>query len=611
MKTKLVLLAIAFILNTGQSIPQSAWVQQYSNVTANLYAIHFIDSLTGWVCGNNVFLKTTNGGDNWTPVAGFPAGNNIYMKFFSNTSAIIYGSAYIYKTYNAWNSWTGFQTQGFSYLSFPDTINGWGAHSMALSKTTNGGLNWSTVYSALNSETIKGVAFITPLSGFLGIQQYISPPYTGRFYIWGTNNGGISWGTSLMVNNAPVLSTLTFYDNNRGVVCGEYTSAYATFFTSNCGASWIEPVPQPTTKISCLATAGANDIWLAGLSLLYSSNSGANFTFYPGIAYPDYINSITFVSHLRGWMAGNNGKIYRTTTGPNPVPLAPLQSMPGNGDTGVFINPRFIWSPSATAASYRVQISSDTLFSNIVTDSGGIQLLYFDLPPGRLGHNTKYFWRINAANNFGSGSWSGIWRFTTSKFANPPILLNPPFNSNEISLTPVLKWRKTDTTISQYHAQVSLNTGFTNLVLDSAGIIKDSLAIPPGRLDYNTLYFWRVRALNFNGWGPYSAKWIFRTIVSGLEFISSEIPAEFKLYQNYPNPFNPSTKVKFDVPALYVVKLVVYNLLGRIVAELVNGKLNPGTYEVEWNAGDNPSGVYFYRLSTGTYTETKRLLFVK
>jgi hypothetical protein len=310
-------------------------------------------------------------------------------------------------------------------------------------------------------------------------------------------------------------------------------------------------------------------------------------------------------------MAGNNGKICRTTTGPNPVPPAPLPSTPGNGDTGVFINPRFIWSPSATATSYRIQISSDTLFSNIVNDSGGIQLLYFDLPPGRLGHNIKYFWRVNAANNIGSGSWSEIWRFTTTKFATPPILLNPPFNSNEISLTPVLKWKKVDTTISQYNTQISLNTGFTNIVLDSAGIIKDSMTVPPGRLNYNTLYFWRVRAFNINGWGPYSAKWIFRTIVSGIRIISSEVPAEFSLYQNYPNPFNSVTKVMFNVPSLSAVKLNVYNLLGEKITELVNEKLNPGKYEVAWKADTFSSGVYFYRLNAGAYMETKRLLLIK
>jgi photosystem II stability/assembly factor-like uncharacterized protein len=102
--------------------------------------------------------------------------------------------------------------------------------------------------------------------------------------------------------------------------------------------------------------------------------------------------------------------------------------------------------------------------------------------------------------------------------------------------------------------------------------------------------------------------------ITGILPISSEIPGHYSLSQNYPNPFNPTTKIKFQIPASGSVAqtfLYVYDILGREIATLVNQQLKPGTYEVEWDASVYPSGVYFYKLSTGDYFETKRMVLLK
>ncbi len=111
---------------------------------------------------------------------------------------------------------------------------------------------------------------------------------------------------------------------------------------------------------------------------------------------------------------------------------------------------------------------------------------------------------------------------------------------------------------------------------------------------------------------------------SGIELIGIGIPGKFELYQNYPNPFNPSTKIKFDVPTPLIppeggtsVRLIVYDILGREVASLIpplrGGQegLQPGSYEVEWNASNYPSGVYFYKLTAGDYADTKKMVLLK
>jgi len=88
-------------------------------------------------------------------------------------------------------------------------------------------------------------------------------------------------------------------------------------------------------------------------------------------------------------------------------------------------------------------------------------------------------------------------------------------------------------------------------------------------------------------------------------------PLRFSLDQNYPNPFNPMTNIEFRIAKFGFVTLKVYDLLGQQVATLANEKMNPGSYNVAWNATESASGVYLYRLTAGNFTETKRMLLLK
>lgn len=89
------------------------------------------------------------------------------------------------------------------------------------------------------------------------------------------------------------------------------------------------------------------------------------------------------------------------------------------------------------------------------------------------------------------------------------------------------------------------------------------------------------------------------------------IPASFTLYQNYPNPFNPTTTITYDLPVRAHVTIVVYDVLGRRVETLVDGEKQPGHHEVTFNASMLPSGIYFYRLQAGDFSETRKLAFLK
>ncbi|MCY7360510.1 MAG: T9SS type A sorting domain-containing protein, partial [Ignavibacteria bacterium] len=80
---------------------------------------------------------------------------------------------------------------------------------------------------------------------------------------------------------------------------------------------------------------------------------------------------------------------------------------------------------------------------------------------------------------------------------------------------------------------------------------------------------------------------------------------------NYPNPFNPTTNLEFGISELGFVSLKVYDVLGIEVATLVNEKKNAGSYTVQWNAADYPSGIYFYKLEAGNFSQTNKMLLIK
>ncbi len=107
-------------------------------------------------------------------------------------------------------------------------------------------------------------------------------------------------------------------------------------------------------------------------------------------------------------------------------------------------------------------------------------------------------------------------------------------------------------------------------------------------------------------------------MITSIEEDLTEVPEDFNLAQNYPNPFNPSTKIKYTIPSVSIggvggakVQLKVHDLLGNEVATLVNDYQPAGSYEIEFNASGMGSGIYFYKLQSGSFVETKKMVLLK
>jgi hypothetical protein len=115
-------------------------------------------------------------------------------------------------------------------------------------------------------------------------------------------------------------------------------------------------------------------------------------------------------------------------------------------------------------------------------------------------------------------------------------------------------------------------------------------------------YFYRLKQIDHNGTETY---------YNILEVDYALIPTVFSLSQNYPNPFNPTTTIQFGIPKEVKVTLKIYDAIGSEVATIVDEKMEPGYYKYQWNASNFASGVYFYRISAGSFISTKKLILIK
>jgi hypothetical protein len=115
-----------------------------------------------------------------------------------------------------------------------------------------------------------------------------------------------------------------------------------------------------------------------------------------------------------------------------------------------------------------------------------------------------------------------------------------------------------------------------------------------------TVYY-RLRQVDFDGKSSYSK------IIN----VDLQTPFNFILNQNYPNPFNPSTTVSFSIPKATNVKLNIYNQIGQQVAELVNSKLEAGSFNYTWDASKQSSGIYFYELQTNEFKSVRKMTLIK
>jgi photosystem II stability/assembly factor-like uncharacterized protein len=619
----------------------SFWTVLSSGVTASLKYVHMIDNSNVWVTGaGNTILKSVNGGTSWDskPVTG--VSYDWYSCYFYDALTGYVGggttTGYIYKTVNGGGTWSP-QTlpADFTYIKDLKFLNqnmgiAVGANAAGNGKiiyTANGGTAWAAQYTSaaastrLYSATLANIttAWVTGNNNTL-----IRTVNFGAAATWSTVTSPSSSGS--------FLNGINFFDANNGIFVGiDGSGSYPRIYkTINGGGSWISPYSSVVEKLfTSVIFKDANTGYIVGEagSFLSSINGGTTWTVKTSPS-ANALYSQSFNDAMNGWVCGAIGSIYKT---PNGGTSWSANQGPGGGFDFLAIqmfNSATGWACGTAGNFYRTSDGSIWTSSASGTSNILYSLFFIDANTGWIvGAKGTIRKTVNGGGSFvpQSNPVPATSSIYSVYFVNP----NTGFVSTDNG--GILKTMDGGTTWNY-----KLST--TNVVLKSVYFLNSSLgwavgwdlAAPNLAKEYKTIdsgetwipqYMnswsrpWSVYFTDANtGWAVGYFSGILKTSTGGGIFvnnISTEVPDNYSLHQNYPNPFNPSTNIKFEILKNENVTLTIYDMLGREISTLVNEKLQPGTYEVTFDGSNLPSGAYFYKLTSGNFVETKKMLMIK
>lgn len=487
---------------------------------------------------------------------------------------------------------------------------------------------WVQVYNggSPSQNNVLDITFINQLTG------YAAGGYQSLGYVLKTTNGGQTWTTSLSSSTA--LQSLSFVNENTGYVVGGYNPVSLIYKTTNGGQTWSQQTSgTPYCYFSSYFINENTGIVVGDWGNIRKTTNGGNTWFGCNSGTPDYLESVCFINQNTGYSAGREGQIVKTTDGGNTWNLImyigtwlnSIKFLNDNtgyavGKSGMVLNTTNgggSWQIVSMGLSFNlsniVLLNQNIIY--IVGDYGNVLKtinggLNWTLQNVGSSNNLSGLYFLDSLVGFASGTYGSIYKTQSGGMILPlPVLISPPNNSNNLSVTPTLIWSEISG-VTNYLVQISPLSNFS-VIADSATLTSNQRIVPPGKLQPNTTYFWRVRATNAVGTGVWTDAWSFGTTSVGINQLSSEMPAVFNLYQNYPNPFNPVTKIKFDVPEKSSVNLKIYNINGKEIVNLYSGIVNAGVFEVNWNAANFSTGVYFLRFYSEKYSAIKKLILAK
>lgn len=311
-----------------------------------------------------------------------------------------------------------------------------------------------------------------------------------------------------------------------------------------------------------------------------------------------------------------------------PLPGRPKLISPGNGEKNVSLSARFIWEKPVAAESYEIEISGNSNLSDPFFLKSGITDT--TCIPENLQNGKTYYWHVCAKNSTGDSEWSETFSFTTiAGIPQTPACIYPPDGAINLSTEIHFRWNKS-LHAENYHFQLSERSDFAAPEFNFENLADSSKTITG--LKNSTAYFWHVRSGNSAGQSSWSPVYSLTTETAvGIED-DEDTPKEFRLYQNYPNPFLTGcnslvreTTIEFTIsmpeetsfrktgePATSLfTKLIIYDVLGREIAILVNENKFPGTYSVKFDGGNLPCGIYFYVLTAHKYRTSKKMIIIR
>jgi photosystem II stability/assembly factor-like uncharacterized protein len=619
-----------FISGTEGTILRSTnsganWITLSTGMNVTLNGLHFINSNTGFACGDlGKLIRTTNGGNTWTEIS---SGVNVNLKkidFLNQQTGYAVGNlGTILKTTNSGLNWNiNFQNSSDSLRDVEildsNRIIAAGGNkywwiyqyldSRVLLTTTNGGTSWVRTNENTNYFNTD-LFFINQNTGYIS---------TSGNTFHKTTNAGVNW-------ESITLADYTFFgicatDSTILLMSGKDGLMYRS---TNSGYNWIKALPvfNAATVSGSLYDVyfyNQNTGFAVGYNIFKTTNGGQNWINKPSPV--SYLYRIKMVDSLNGIAVGSNSIVRTTNGGENWIKIN--QQAYALYDVYFFdTNSGFI---TGGQPSLGLVLYSTDFFNNWTSlNSGIISAIYsIDFLNSTTGFITGLggviYKTTNRGNNWisqNSGTTNSLQQIqfvnenTGFAVGDNGIFLKTTNSGNQ--------WTQMNSgTIRELTCLKFFNSNF-GIISGRSGILQHT---QNGGSNWNN-----QRISNYEIWGLFfhnsnsgyiageysillnttNGSYVFANNTSEL------IPSDFSLYQNYPNPFNPATTIKFDIKKLSMVKISIFDITGKEVEVLVDEKLEPGTYSTSWDGSGYSSGVYFYRMSTEGFTETRKMILIR
>jgi photosystem II stability/assembly factor-like uncharacterized protein len=604
--------------------------------TGTVYGLCFTDINNGYASDNTCTMyKTTDGGATWTSSGKLSSGTLYEIRFADANNGAVCGSrGEVFVTTNAGAVWTKtnnpYNTSLYALgMQLPSKRLVTVGNGGVMSTSTDFGATWNMLSVSTTVQLMKRIQFVNSNTGFAVGGSAVASDSLGE--VLKTTNGGSTW-TKLAFNPKTRSNSLFWLNENVGWVGGigtsgifkttdggqtfkagtvTGTSASTTWYdikfgdantgyaggtggilvkTTDGGANWVTLVsPFGTTIIYAMQAIDANTVVVVGGSgkAFKTTDGGTNWTTLSLGGSTSSLYSVTFTDKNLGVISGGSSSLFKTTDGGNTWSQLTL---------GV--------SSSLYCARFQDQ--------NIGWACGSSGVIAYTKNGGATWTKTKSF--MSSSTLYDIAIVGGYVWITNEggaiirNFSNPDVIpveltsFSAALFGNSVKLT----WKTaTETNNKGYSVERKADNsamwesvGFVNGKGTSAKTSEYSFTDVP---EVAASYSYRLKQIDFDGAFDYS----------GIVEVNMTAPQSFALSQNYPNPFNPSTTINYSIPMTSKVSLKIFDMLGREVASLVNETKQAGNYEVVFNASKISSGVYFYKLQAGSFTETKKLTLMK
>ena len=293
-------------------------------------------------------------------------------------------------------------------------------------------------------------------------------------------------------------------------------------------------------------------------------------------------------------MTGGGGDLYivKIAKQTQALPTTVVLTTPSNGAVNQPVNTRLAWSAATGASRYELQLAFDSTFESTVYSDTNVAATADTVPA--LSNGMRYFWRVRAINAVGEGPWSNVWSFATAlPLPSAVVLLSPTHGESTASTDITLTWEAAQPNVEKYWLETSSTQTFTTRGTDT-NIVGTST--PYNGLERGRTYWWRVKARNSSGWGPFSEPRSFT--VSPTTAVTGELTSTSATMSVWPNPTRSTVSVRVSLSSPSDVAVVMADVTGRTVLSMPIGYRSAGEHRLALDVSSIAPGAYTLVLRT-------------